>query len=266
MTQHLTVHTDQTGIATVTLNRPEVHNAFNAELIDALIRQFRALAADGAVRIAVLQGAGPSFCSGGDLNWLRSMKDYTYEQNRADSRELAALFETLDGFPKPLIGKIHGLALGGGSGLAAVCDYAIATADTQFGFTETRIGLIPAVISPYVMDKIGYSRARALFISGMRFSAAEALSMGLIHDTAPDADDLELRLAAVLKEFLRAGPEASMKAKALVRAVHRHEEDTAALIHHTVEQIARTRVSPEAQEGMAALLEKRPPHWVKPDA
>lgn len=263
MTELLTSATDSNGIATLTLNRPEVHNAFNAALIAALVRRFEELERDGAVRLVVLQGAGSSFCSGGDLNWLKSMKDYTYEQNLEDSRELAGLFETLDGFSKPLIGKVHGLALGGGAGLVSVCDYVIASAETQFGFTETRLGLIPAVISPYVMAKIGYSHARALFTGGMRISADRALTMGLIHEVASHAEDLEIKLAETLKEFLRAGPEAAVKAKRLARDIHRHREDEAALIRYTIEQIARTRVSDEAQEGMAALLEKRPPRWVK---
>lgn len=265
MTQPLLQTIDTDGIATITLNRPEVHNAFDAAQITALTETFAALGANPAVRLAVLQGAGPSFCSGGDVHWMRAMKGYSYDENLADSERLAAMFETIDRFPKPLIGKVHGLALGGGSGLAAVCDYVVAEAGTSFGFTESRIGLIPAVISPYVVGKIGYSHARHLFMSGARFSADRALEIGLIHDVAVDADELELKVVRAIREFLKAGPEAMTQAKALARHVHHYTGGTDALIRHTVEAIARIRTSPEAQEGMGALLEKRTPGWVKHD-
>jgi methylglutaconyl-CoA hydratase len=259
---HLTCDIDSRGVASILLNRPQVHNAFDSALIAEITECFKNLSSDASVRIAVLAGNGKSFCAGGDLNWMRSMKDFSRAENIADSETLATMYATLHSFPKPLIGVVHGAALGGGSGLAAVCDYVVAAEDASFGFTETRIGILPAVISPYALEKIGVSAARAYFISGMRFSAQTAKEIGLVHrvvarDTLPQARE------EAIAEFLKAAPEASIKAKALIRELQKKGSPEAAR-SLTIETIADARISAEGQEGMDALLNSRPAKWVQP--
>ena len=259
----LTVEIDPRGVASVMLNRPEVHNAFNEALIAELTRVFHELDANAAVRLAVLSGNGKSFCTGGDINWMKAMKNFTEAENMNDSQHLARMFSTIHDFTKPLIGVVHGFAYGGGSGLAAVCDYVIATDTAMFGFTETRIGLIPATIAPFVIEKIGTSAALAHFISGAPFSAQTAKDIGLVHQIVPEAS-LQNATIEVIGEFLKAAPIASRKAKALVREVVRlsKHESRQELTGYTVSSIAHIRTSPEAQEGMGALLEKRKPNWI----
>ncbi len=254
----LTLTIDTRGVAFVTLNRPEVHNAFDEKLIGELTRVFTELNSDARVRLAVISGAGKSFCAGGDLNWMRGMKAFSRGENIADSERLATMYATLDGFSKPLIGVVHGAALGGGSGLAAVCDFVVAADNASFGFTETRLGILPAVIGPYALKKIGLSNARAYFISGMRFNAATAHAIGLIHRVMPIAE-LESTRDAVIDEFLKAAPIASAKAKALIAAFTAPGADTRRI---SIEAIADARISDEGQAGMDALLNNRKAPWV----
>ena len=261
--QHITLALDERGVAMVGLNRPEVHNAFDAALIAEINDIFAALESNEAVRIAVLFGHGKSFCAGGDVNWMRSMKNFSQDENMADAKALAAMYARLRHFKKPLIGVVHGTALGGGSGLAAVCDFVLATNDATFGFTETRLGLVPAVISPYAIEKIGVSAARAYFISGMTFSAECAYRMGLVHRVV-DADALFVSCTALIEEFLKAAPQASNSAKKLIDAVVALGGDREKQTCLSVETIAHARIGPEGQEGMEALLSKRAPKWVQP--
>ena len=260
----LTLEIDARGVAYVTLNRPEVHNAFDARLIGELTRVFEQLENDPLVRLAVLAGNGKSFCAGGDLNWMRAMKDYSQQENVADSMHLARMYGRIRQFRSPLIGVVQGFALGGGSGLASVCDYVIAAEDAKFGFTETRLGLIPATISPFVIEKIGGANARAHFISGAQFSAHVAKEIGLVHKlVAPSI--LPAAREEIISEFLKAGPEASRKAKALIDEVVRLSKSPhpLELTEYTAHAISNIRVSDEGQEGMNALLEGRKPDWVE---
>lgn len=264
--QHLTLSLDKRGVAAVTLNRPEVHNAFNEVLIAEMTHAIGELAGNDAVRLAVLSGAGKSFCAGGDLNWMRKMKDYGQEENLADAQKLARMYIALRSFPKPLIGVVHGFAFGGGSGLAAVCDYVVAAEDATFGFTETRLGLLPSTIGPFVIEKIGAGAARAHFLSGAPFPAQEALRMGLAHRLAAAAELNAVR-EEVVHLFLQAAPEASQMAKRqidMIAALMAQTQDSTdpEVTEYTVEIIAATRAGEEAQEGMDALLNKRKPKWV----
>ncbi|MEJ0009668.1 MAG: enoyl-CoA hydratase-related protein [Alphaproteobacteria bacterium] len=254
----LTLEIDARHVATVTLDRPEVHNALDDRLMAELTRAFAELEKDESVRIAVLAGNGKSFCAGGDLNWMRSTKGYSREENIADSNKLSMLYATLRNFSRPLIGIVHGAALGGGSGLAAVCDFVVAADDTKFGFPETRIGILPAVISPYAIEKIGFSAARAYFISGMPFSAATAKEIGLVHRVVP-REKLDAAREEIVGEFLKAAPWASRKAKTLISNVVGY--DATAFAKITVEAIADARVGEEGQEGTDAVLSRRKPKW-----
>ncbi len=249
------------GAAEICLNRPEVHNAFDDRLISEITHVFEALETNDEVRFVTLSGKGKSFCAGADLNWMKAMKKYSEEENLADSFRMATMYSKLRHFSKPLIAIVQGAALGGGAGLVAVCDYVLASENSKFGFTEARLGLIPAVISPYVIEKIGVSSARAYFTSGMMFSAQDAYHMGLVHRVVAQ-DDLEKAKQEVIAEFLRAAPGASRRAKALIAEVsHFSNEDHEARTKHTVEVIATLRVGPEGQEGMDALLSGRKPRW-----
>ncbi len=256
---YLLLDIDNRGVAHVALHRPEVHNAFDDKLIGELTQLFEQLDKDKAVRLAVLSGNGKSFCAGGDLNWMRGMKDFSRAENIADSKKLSGMYARIHNFSKPLIGIVHGAALGGGSGLAAVCDFVIASEDAKFGFTETRLGILPAVISAYAIEKIGISAARAYFISGMQFSAAVAKEIGLAHRVVPQ-DALNAAREEIIHEFLKAGPEASCKAKQLIRDVAGSIASKATDV--SVIAIADARISDEGQEGMDALLSKRKPKWV----
>jgi methylglutaconyl-CoA hydratase len=259
--QYLTTEIDARGVAFVGLNRPDIHNAFDAVLIGELTHIFTALKADDSVRLVVLFGHGKSFCAGADLNWMRAMKDYSREENIADSTKLADMFDVIRNLPKPVIGVVQGAALGGGAGLVAVCDYVLASAGAKFGFTEARLGILPAVISPYVIEKIGVSHARAYFTSGMRFDETVAQQMALIHQVAAD-DNLEQARDKLVAAFLKAAPQTGGKAKTLIDQVVQYQTDASATQKITVELIADLRISDEGQEGMAALLEKRKASWV----
>ncbi len=245
-----------------TLNRPAVRNAFDERLIGAL----RAWAADvaraadaGEARVAVIAGAGPVFSAGADLAWMLRMRDYSREDNVRDADAAAALFGALDTLPVPLVGRIQGAALGGGSGLAAVCDVVVAADDAVFGFTEVRLGILPAVIGPFVVAKIGLSAARALFLTGARFPAPLAHRLGLVHEVVPAAE-LDAVVDTVVRDLLLGAPSAQRRAKALLREiVDRPPADVRPL---TSAALANQRVSADGQDGLAAFLNKRPARWV----
>jgi methylglutaconyl-CoA hydratase len=248
------------GVTTVTLNRPEIHNAFNDHMIEEVINVFTDLSDCPKTRLVVLTGEGKSFCAGADLNWMSSMVEYSMEENFEDSKKLAKMFETINNFAKPVIGRINGHALGGGVGLVAVCDYAITHDKAKFGFTEVRLGLIPAVISPYCLNKIGESHARAWFLSGEMFKGDKAQNIGLIHEVTT-LDDYNERVEQVIVSHLQAGPEAAVVAKELIRNVLKEEKSK--LTDITCSEIAKRRVSTEGQEGMKALLNKTKPKWTQ---
>jgi len=248
------------SIALLALDRPDVHNAFNAELIRDMTDALVALDRDKSVRAVVLLGAGRSFCAGADLNWMRESAGYTAAQNLADARGLARLLSTLDGLSKPTIARVHGAAYGGGVGLVACCDIAIASQDAMFAFSEAKLGIIPATISPYVVEAIGARHARRYFVTCERFSAAEAFRIGLVHDLALP-EELDARINEVLGALLLAGPRAQGECKALIRAVaHRPIDES--VIDDTAKRIAKVRTTPEGEAGIAAFLDKRAAPWV----
>jgi len=248
------------GVAVVALNRPDVHNAFNATLISELTEVLNVLDEDDAVRAVVLAGNGKSFCAGADLNWMKKMAGYSAEENLADAQALALMLRTLNGLSKPTVARVQGAAYGGGVGLTACCDIAIAAIEATFALSEAKLGLIPATISPYVIEAIGARQARRYFLTGERFDAAEAYRIGLVHDIVPIAD-LDDRVNEVLGTLLLAGPRAQLECKALIRGVA-HRPIDAAVISGTAEHIAAVRASPEGREGVAAFLQKRTPAWV----
>jgi methylglutaconyl-CoA hydratase len=249
------------GIARVTLARPDVRNAFNAAVIAELREIFTRVTAADDVRAVVLAGEGKVFCGGADINWMRASLDLSLEENVADAERMSDMYRAIDNCSKPVIGRIHGAALGGGAGLAAVCDIAIASEGAVFGFTEVKLGIIPAVISPFAIGKIGASQARALFLTGERFDAAHALSIGLVHGVVPSTD-LDAAVERRLAELRTAAPSAIGAAKLLVRRVLDNAYDDTRAI--TSRAIARQRVSAEGQEGLRAFLERRPASFAEP--
>ena len=254
----LRIDTDDRGVATITMDRPEVRNAFDATLIGEMHAAAEALGADEAVRVVVLTGGGDVFSAGADLSWMSSMREWTFEENVGDSTRMNAMFRALYDLPKPLIGRINGHALGGGTGLTAVCDIAISVQKALFGFTEVVLGLAPAVISPYVVRKVGRSFARSVFVTGERFAADRALQAGLVHQVVA-REELDAAVAAAVERCLQAGPIAAAAAKQLPDLALRPLDEAAA---ETVQLIARLRVGDEGQEGMTAFFEKRSPRWV----
>lgn len=252
-----TVQIEASGnVTTVRLNRPDVRNALDEVLIAELTRAFATL--PQSTRAVVLAGAGPSFCAGADAQWMKRSKSYTREENERDASALAALLKTIDECPFPTLARVQGAALGGGVGLVAACDIAIADEPAQFGFPEVRLGLVPAVVSSFVLPRIGIRSARRYFLTAERFAAAQAVSMGLIHEATPTAG-LDARVDAVVKELLQGAPRALGIAKALIRTVVALPRDRA--IEESIRTISDVRVSPEAQEGLSAFLEKRKPNW-----
>jgi len=249
------------GVATVTLNRPEIRNAFDDKLIASLAGTFKALDDDEAVRVVVLAGSGPAFCAGADLNWMKRMAGYSYEQNLHDAMGLAVMLQTLDRMSKPTIARVHGPAYAGGVGLVAACDIAVGTPAAEFALTEAKLGLSPATISPYVVRAIGAQAARRYFLSAERFGADEALRLGLLSAlVAPEA--LDATIEGLLKHLLAGGRAAHARIKDLIRAVSSAPLDDA-LIADTARRIAEIRVSPEGREGIASFLEKRKPSWLQ---
>lgn len=259
---------DRTGpgdvIARVTLTRPDVHNALNATLIAELRTTFATLAREEAatLRVVILAGEGESFCSGADVAWMRAAMALDIEGNEQDAMAIAEMFEAIDTCPAPVIARVHGAALGGGMGLCAVSDLVIAEVGTRFGFTETRLGILPAVISPFVIAKIGETHARALFPGGRRFDAMRAQRIGLVHEVVEGHEALDRAVDSAVGDLLAAGPTAARAAKAIVREVRGLGHGSSKW--HTARVIARQRVSAEAQEGFRAFSEKRPPGW-QPD-
>jgi len=248
-------------VARVTLNRPEVHNAFNAELIGALRATFRGFGDEPAeqLRAVVLAGTGPSFCAGADVTWMRASLGLSKEQNEQDAMVMAEMFDAIDRCPAPVIARIHGAALGGGMGLCAVSDLVLAESGARFGFTEARLGILPAVISPFVIAKIGETHARALFPSGKRFDAVRAQRIGLAHEVFEGEGALDAAVDSAVDDLLAAGPTAARAAKAVVREVRGLPHESTRW--HTARRIATQRTSAEGQEGLRAFLEKREPGW-----
>lgn len=259
------VRVERTGpngtVARLSLAQPGHHNALDAHLIAGLRAAFAALAGDSPeqLRVVVLAGDGPSFCAGADIAWMRAALDLDVEANEQDAMAVAEMFETIDTCPVPVIARVHGAALGGGAGLCAVSDLVIAESGTKFGFTETRLGILPAVIAPFVIAKIGETNARALFPSGRRFDAARAQRIGLVHELVEGAEALDRAIDAAIADVLAAGPTAARAAKSIVREVRGLPHGSSKW--HTARVIARQRRSAEAQEGLRAFLEKRPPAW-----
>jgi methylglutaconyl-CoA hydratase len=242
------------------LNRPAVHNAFNAVMIRELRDALRALAAEASVRVVVLSGRGASFCAGADLGWMRDIIRFSREQNLEESLELADFLYELYSLPKPTIARVNGAAIGGGAGFVAACDIAVAGTGAAFGLSEVKIGLVPACIAPYVLRKTGERWARHYFLTGERFGGERALDVGLVNLTAGEGE-LEAKVDALISTLVSSGPEALVKAKELVSRVPGMSFEDAK--RYTAEMIAGLRTSPEGQEGMAAFLEKRKPGWAK---
>lgn len=247
------------SILRLLLFRPQVKNAFNPDLIRELRQAVKDAEADTSLRLIVLRGEGGTFCSGGDLNWMKASLAFTPEENRRDAADLYALFEALDQCRLPVVGVVEGHALGGGVGLVSVCDYVLALRGTRFSLSEVRVGLVPACIGPFVLRKIGPSHARALFLSSERFDADRALAIGLVHEVAPDAASLEQALARVTGSLLAASPNALSVAKGFLRSLGRLPPESQGAL--AVQTLADIRVTPQAQEGLRAFLEKRKPDW-----
>jgi len=248
------------GVVRLTLNRPDVHNAFDDRLIAELTQALESLGEDDGVRAVVLTGAGKSFSAGADLNWMCRMAGYSDEENLADARALARLMQTLNELPKPTVARVNGAALGGGTGLVACCDIAIASDKASFGTTEARLGIIPAVIGPYVIAAIGPRQAKRLMLTGERIPASEAARIGLVHEVAP-AEGLDAAINAVLDDLLRCGPKAIAAAKRLVRDLT-GRPITAEMVDDMAQRIAQLRATAEARDGIVAFLEKRRPAWL----
>jgi methylglutaconyl-CoA hydratase len=252
---------DQYGVLQITLNRPDVHNAFDSALISELTAALKEAEQDSAVRMLVLTGAGASFSAGADLHWMRSMAEASEEENEQDALQLAELMRTLNYLDRPTIALINGSAFGGGVGLVSCCDIAIASDKATFGLTETTLGLVPAVISPYVYRRIGETQARRYFMTGERFDANKAKAIGLVHEVV-GRDELEETLNSFIISLLKAAPGATIASKKLINAVAGHdEEQQKQQDKFTAGLIARLRVSAEGQEGLNAFLEKRNPSW-----
>jgi len=260
MTDSVLLHTDPHGVATLTLNRAEKHNAFDDAIIADLTAKLKQLDGDASVRVVVLTGAGKTFSAGGDLNWMRSMAAFSEKENVEDALKLAELMEVLDGLSKPTIAKVNGPAYGGGVGLVACCDIAICTPVAKFALTEVRLGLIPAVISPYVIAAIGEHQARRYFLTAEPIEAQIAYHIGLVHEVVtPDILDETVNMLAA--SLLKGGPKALLAAKRFI--AEQSPVDRKALKKKTAQLIAELRISKEGQEGLTAFLEKRNPDWIK---
>ena len=247
-------------IAKVLLNRPEVHNAFNDVMIRELLGVFHEISQSDDIRIAILTGKGESFCAGADLNWMKRMINFSYEQNLEDSLKLAELFYLMYSLPKPIIAAVNGAAIGGGTGLVAVCDIAIAAENAKFSLSEVKLGLVPACISPYVIRKVGEGRCREFFLTGERVTAQRALELGLVNQVVP-LTELDMAVNEKVKQLLSSGPKAIAMCKELLKNVPGMSFDKA--MTYTAEMIASMRIGDEGQEGMNAFLEKRKPKWTQ---
>jgi methylglutaconyl-CoA hydratase len=256
---YILVRTDTRGVATVALNRPAIHNAFDDRLIADLTAVLRRLADEAAVRVVVLTGSGESFSAGGDLNWMRRMAQYSDAENLADALALAELLRSLNELPKPTVARVNGAAFAGGLGLVCCCDVAVAAEEAIFSISEARLGLVPATISPYVVDAIGARAARRYFLTAERFSASEAQRIGLVHEVAPRAA-LDAAVEKIVASLLEAGTGAQARSKRLIAEV-RDRPMSEALMALTARAIAEARASAEAREGLAAFFAKRKPNW-----
>jgi methylglutaconyl-CoA hydratase len=256
---HITIERSfQDRVATVTMNRAEVHNAFNAQLIQDLQAAFIDLSTDEKLHAVVLTGDGPSFSAGADLSMMKASATFSHEQNLSDSLHLADLFDTINRCPCPVVARVNGTAMGGGAGLISVCDIVIAAESARLAFSEVKLGIAPAVISPYVVRKIGETHARVLFVTGERFSATRGCEIGLVHTVVP-LEELDAAIEKTLRELLSSGPHALRACKTLALNVGHMERETAR--KYTAETIAALRVSAEGQEGLRSFLEKRKPNW-----
>ena len=246
-----------TGVATITLTRPDLHNAFNDDMMREITDCFASLAVSPDVRMIVLAGEGKSFCAGADVNWMKRMVGYSFDENVNDATVLAKMLRTIRECPKPVVARVHGAAYGGGVGLVAACDMAVAIAGATFCLSEVRLGIVPAVISPFVIEKIGLSAARRYALTAERFDAAEARRIGLISECVDKAEQLDLWIANVAESIAGCGPAAIAACKQILSHMAGQKWDEAQT--YTTQQIARIRVSPEGQEGLKAFLEKRKP-------
>jgi methylglutaconyl-CoA hydratase len=253
--------TDEGPVATVALARPDARNALNAALIAEVTRCFEELAEDEGVRVVVLSGEGSTFCAGADVGYMRDAAGFSYEENLEDARRLAEMFRAVDELPKPVVARVQRAAIGGGAGLVAAADVAVAEEGTQFAFSEVRLGIAPATIAPFVVRKIGHSRARALFLTGEGFEANRAREVGLVHEVVPEGE-LDACVERVVAQLLQGGPAAQAAIKALLGQVEATEPMEA--LGLMTQLIAELRVGEEGQEGLGAFLEKREPYWRSP--
>jgi methylglutaconyl-CoA hydratase len=260
----LKVGLDSRGVLSVALNRPDIRNAFNEVMIAELTAVCEKEAPRPEVRLIVLSGEGPVFSAGGDLNWMKKSVDLDLEANLEDTRRLTRMFRLLNECPKPIVGRIHGAAIGGGVGLVSICDVAFATPETQFSLSEVRLGIVPACIGPFVISKIGASHARSLFVCAERILAPRAREIGLVHDVLAGPAELDAAIESVVSKMLQCGPQAMAAAKKLVLDLSWPERREALgdYCEHVSRTLAELRVSPEGQEGLRAFLEKRKPGWI----
>jgi len=248
------------NIGWITFTRPEIHNAFNSTMIEELYELFEGIHKDKKLRAVVITGEGKSFCAGADLNWMRAVKDYSFEKNFSESMKLAEVFNLIYTCPKPVIGRINGAAIGGGTGFVAVTDIAIASSNAIFSFSEVKIGVVPACISPYVVKRVGEGRAREFFLTGERMTAEKAFNAGLINQVV-EPDELDGAVGAMIKQIVSSGPEAIKCCKTLLETISEQNMQDAKV--YTARVIANLRKSDEGQEGMDAFLNKRKPNWVE---
>jgi methylglutaconyl-CoA hydratase len=262
MTQYTTLltETDPRGIAVITLNRPEVHNAFDDVMIGELTQAFNTCGADSSVRAVVVDAEGKSFCAGADLNWMKRAANYSPEESRRDAMALATMLRTVYECPKPVIARVQGNAFGGGVGLISACDMAFAVHGVLFSLSEVKLGIIPSAISPYVINAIGARQASRYFLTAERFSASEAYRIGLLHDMSTVIEGVDELIAQRIENLLGNGPQSMAEAKALIRTVS-NKGVTDAVVNDTVDRISRVRAGAEAKEGMSAFLEKRSAAW-----
>ena len=255
------VERDERGVATVTLNRPEKHNAFNDQVIGEIQEAFAEVGGDDRVRVVLLAANGKSFCAGADTNWLKASINLSEQENFDDAYEIARMLRVVDTVPKPTVALVQGAVMGGGAGLVAACDMAVAVADAFFAMSEVRLGLIPAAVSPYVVAAMGVREARRYFLTAERFSAAEALRIGFVHEVVADRAALESARDRIVGQLLGCSPGAIAASKDLIRAVTRDHVDEE-MMKDTAQRIGRQRTSIEGQEGLASFFEKRAPNWV----
>ena len=260
MYQSIITEVDE-SIGILTLNKADRHNAFDELLISEITTGLLELEADPRVRVVVLSSTGKSFCAGADLNWMKRAASFTSQENLRDARNFARLLTTLNELGKPTIARVQGPAYGGGLGLIAACDIAVATYDALFALTEVKLGILPAVVSPYLLAAIGERHCRRYMLSAERFSAAEAYRIGLLHEIVPSEDQLDEAIGEIIDSLLKNGPGAQAESKALIRMIAGQPIDEAT-VEETAQRITRVRSSPEGKEGLAAFLEKRKPNWI----